>query len=159
MAQFYEALTPELRDFIEAQPVFFTATAPNSGRINVSPKGMDTFRILDDRTVAYLDLTGSGNETSAHMRENGRITVMFCSFGTTPMIVRLHGHGRVLPSNDSEWNELHVTFPPRENLDYRRPRRTRVLRANHAVSSDSLRSLAARRFIITTVSASLISGL
>src|SRR6266851_2131756 len=76
MAQFYEALTPELREFIEAQPVFFTATAPNSGRINVSPKGMDTFRILDDRTVAYLDLTGSGNETSAHLRENGRITAM-----------------------------------------------------------------------------------
>ncbi len=63
MAQFYEALTRELREFIEAQPVFFTATAPNSGRINVSPKGMDTFRILDDRTVAYLDLTGSGNES------------------------------------------------------------------------------------------------
>ena len=111
MAQFYEALTPELREFIEDQPVFFTATAPNSGRINVSPKGMDTFRILDDRTVAYLDLTGSGNETSAHLRENGRITVMFCSFGKTPMIVRLHGHGRVIRSNDAEWNELHGRFP------------------------------------------------
>jgi hypothetical protein len=111
MAQFYEALTRELREFIEAQPVFFTATAPNSGRINVSPKGMDTFRILDDRTVAYLDLTGSGNETSAHLRENGRITVMFCSFGKTPMIVRLHGHGRVIRSNDAEWNELHGRFP------------------------------------------------
>jgi hypothetical protein len=72
---------------------------------------MDTFRILDDRTVAYLDLTGSGNETSAHLRENGRITVMFCSFGKTPMIVRLHGHGRVIRSNDAEWNELHGRFP------------------------------------------------
>src|SRR5260370_11656134 len=111
MAQFYEALTPELRDFIEAQPVLFTATAPNSGRIKGAPKGMDTFRILDDRTGAYLDLTGSGNETSAHLRENGRITVMFCSFGKTPMIVRLHGHGRVIRSNDAEWNELHGRFP------------------------------------------------
>ena len=111
MAQFYEALTGELRDFIEAQPVFFTATAPNSGRINVSPKGMDTFRILDDRSVAYLDLTGSGNETSAHLRENGRITVMFCSFSRQPKILRLYGHGRVVLPSSQSWAELAPRFP------------------------------------------------
>jgi len=113
VAQFYDALNPELRQFIEAQPMFFTATAPGLGRINLSPKAMDTFRIFDDHTVAYLDLTGSGNETAAHLRENGRITVMFCSFGKTPMVVRLYGHGRTILKADPQWSELHQHFPAR----------------------------------------------
>lgn len=111
MSQFHDALTPEITEFISSQPLFFTATAPNDGRINLSPKGMDTFRILDDRTVAYLDITGSGNETATHLRQNGRITLMFCSFGPTARIVRIYGHGRVVRPCDLEWSELHRHFP------------------------------------------------
>jgi hypothetical protein len=80
MARFYPALEDRHRDFIAAQKLFFTATAPADGRINLSPKGMDSLRILDPRRVAYLDLTGSGNETAAHLRHDGRMTLMFCSF-------------------------------------------------------------------------------
>jgi hypothetical protein len=112
MAKFYERLNPELIEFIERQKVFFTATAPIAGRINLSPKGIDTFRCLDPQTVAYLDLTGSGNETSAHLQENGRITIMMCSFSEEPLIIRLYGHGKpVLPRND-EWETLLSLFTP-----------------------------------------------
>lgn len=92
----HESITERLREFIEAQHVFFVATAPLSGdgHVNVSPKGLDTLRVVDERTVAYLDLTGSGAETVAHLRENGRITLMFCAFEGPPNIVRLHGHAR-----------------------------------------------------------------
>ncbi len=76
MSKFYDVLTPEVAEFIKRQPVFFTATAPEQGRINLSPKGMDAFRVFDERTVAYIDITGSGNETATHLRQNGRITVM-----------------------------------------------------------------------------------
>ena len=76
--------------------IFFTATAPRVGRINLSPKGIDTFRYIDNTTVAYLDLTGSGNETAAHLHENGRITIMFCSFTKKPLILRLYGQGTVI---------------------------------------------------------------
>ncbi len=80
MSEFFERLTPELTKFICAQPVFFVATAAPGARINLSPKGMDTFRVLDEKRVAYLDLTGSGNETAAHLLHDGRITMMFSSF-------------------------------------------------------------------------------
>jgi len=82
MARVLDRISVELREFLEAQPVFFVATAPTSddGHINCSPKGLDTFRVLDEHTVAYLDLTGSGIETVAHVRENARITLMFCAF-------------------------------------------------------------------------------
>ena len=91
--------------------MFFTATAPADGRINLSPKGMDTFRCLDEgRRVAYLDLTGSGNETAAHLGENGRMTVMFCSFSEKPLILRLYGRGRVVRPRDEEWPGLHARF-------------------------------------------------
>lgn len=103
MAKFYSELTQQLQKFIAEQKMFFIATAPNRGRINLSPKGLDTFRILDDRTVGYLDLTGSGNETAAHIEENGRVTMMFCSFTQSPMILRLYGHGRVIRPRDSAW--------------------------------------------------------
>ena len=79
MAKFYDRLNDKLQAFITEQKIFFTATAPHSGRINLSPKGIDTFRCVDLTTVAYLDLTGSGNETAAHLYENGRMTIMFCS--------------------------------------------------------------------------------
>ncbi len=110
MAKFYDALNDSLRDFIGKQHIFFTGTAPNNGRINVSPKGMDSFRCLDDRTVAYLDLTGSGNETAAHVLENGRMTIMFCSFSETPQILRLYGHGRIVRHRGKEWETLHPLF-------------------------------------------------
>jgi hypothetical protein len=110
MAEFYQALNDELRAFITEQKVFFVATAPARGRINLSPKGLDTLHCLDDRTVAYLDLTGSGNETAAHLLEDGRMTMMFCSFSGSPLIVRLHGRGRVIHQRDEEWPALYALF-------------------------------------------------
>jgi hypothetical protein len=106
MARFYASLTPDLCDFIRRQHVFFTASAATDGRVNLSPKGMDTFRILAEDTVAYLDLTGSGNETAAHLLRDGRLTVMFCSFDEKPLILRLYGRGRVVRPRDAEWAEL-----------------------------------------------------
>jgi len=110
MAKMLEKLSPELRTFIESQHVFFPATAPPEGRINLSPKGMDTFRVLDDHTVAYLDLTGSGNETSAHLRLDDRMTIMFCSFTEKPLILRLYGKARVIEADSEEWNLLFPRF-------------------------------------------------
>jgi predicted pyridoxine 5'-phosphate oxidase superfamily flavin-nucleotide-binding protein len=108
VAKVYESIDERLRAFIEAQPVFFVATAPDSGgHVNVSPKGYrDTFAVLDERTVAYLDLYGSGAETIAHLRDNGRITIMFCSFGRQPKVLRLYGTGRVIRPDDAEWDGL-----------------------------------------------------
>ncbi|PZD74810.1 hypothetical protein C1752_00600 [Acaryochloris thomasi RCC1774] len=103
MAKFYSELTDQLIEFIGKQQIFFTASAPESGRANLSPKGMDTFRCLSSREVAYLDLTGSGNETSAHLQQNGRLTMMFCSFTGSPLILRLYGQGRVLHVGDLDW--------------------------------------------------------
>ena len=111
MAKFFSELDDTLRRFIAEQKIFFTATAPAEGRINLSPKGMDTFRCLDAKRVAYLDLTGSGNETAAHVRADGRLTVMFCSFTEKPLILRLYGRGRVVQPHDAEWPELHERFP------------------------------------------------
>ncbi|HEV8061757.1 MAG TPA: pyridoxamine 5'-phosphate oxidase family protein [Gemmataceae bacterium] len=111
MAKFYTELNETLREFIAAQHIYFNASAPNKGRINISPKGLDTFRILSDRCVAYLDLTGSECETAAHIAENGRLTLMFCSFDTQPLILRLYGRGRVVHMRDREWRELHAHFP------------------------------------------------
>ena len=96
MAKFYESIAPELQDFICQQHLFFTATAIATGRVNLSPKGIDTFRILDDRAGAYLDLTGSENETSAHLLIDPRMTIMVCGFEQKPWIVRLYGQGKVV---------------------------------------------------------------
>jgi len=111
MARFYPALEDRHRDFIAAQKLFFTATAPADGRINLSPKGMDSLRVLDPKRVAYLDLTGSGNETAAHLRHDGRMTVMFCSFHAEPLILRLYGRGHVVRRQDAAWAELRRHFP------------------------------------------------
>ncbi|MEB3359270.1 MAG: pyridoxamine 5'-phosphate oxidase family protein [Synechococcales bacterium] len=111
MAKFYTELSDELQQFIQEQHIFFTATAPTQGRVNLSPKGMDTFRCLDAQTVAYLDLTGSGNETAAHLHENGRMTIMFCSFSDRPLILRLYGQGCVLHQGDPDWESIHAHFP------------------------------------------------
>ena len=108
----HDAIGARLREFIERQHVFFVATAPldAEGHVNVSPKGLDTFRVVDERTVAYLDLTGSGSETVAHLRENGRITVMFCAFDGSPNIVRLHGRGRYVTDQDDEFGSWSSRF-------------------------------------------------
>lgn len=111
MAKFHDMLTPELQKFIQDQSMFFVATAPVEGRVNLSPKGLDTFRLLEDQTVAYLDLTGAGSETSAHIRENGRITVMFCSFGIKPQILRLYGRGETVNRQHKNWERLCNLFP------------------------------------------------
>src|SRR5262245_16518323 len=111
MAKFYTELNESLRQFIAAQKIYFNASAPNHGRINVSPKGLDTFRILSDTRVGYLDLTGSENEAAAHVAENGRLTLMFCSFEDKPLILRLYGRGRVVRPRDPEWQDLRPHFP------------------------------------------------
>lgn len=106
MGQLKPSIDDDVRTVIEAQPMFFVATAPPEGRINCSPKGMDTFRVLDANTVAYLDYTGSGNETAAHLLADGRVTVMFCRFDRTPDIIRLYGRGRVVAVDSDEWDDL-----------------------------------------------------
>jgi len=118
MAQVYPELDERLIAFITSQPMFFVATAPclrpdgSGGHVNVSPKGYrDTFAVLGRLSVAYLDLTGSGAETIAHLRQNGRITIMFCSFDRAPKILRLYGTGRVVGQADPDWAALAAHFP------------------------------------------------
>jgi hypothetical protein len=108
-----EEITPDLQEFLEAQPVFFVATAPlrEDGHVNLSPKGLDTFRVLGPHSVAYLDLTGSGAETIAHLRENGRITLMFCAFTGKPNIIRLYGHGTVIRADAPDAGPMLGRFP------------------------------------------------
>jgi len=107
-----EFITDEHREYIELQKLFFVCTAPfgSEGHINLSPKGFDCFRVLSPTRVGYLDIIGSGNETSAHLLENGRITFMFCSFDGPPKILRLYGKGYTVLPGDEEWNELSKEF-------------------------------------------------
>jgi Pyridoxamine 5'-phosphate oxidase len=112
MGKTYDEITPELSEWIAEQKLFFVATAPlsQSGLVNCSPKGMDTFRVLGPSQVAYLDFTGSGVETIAHLRENGRIVVMFCALAGPPKIVRLHGTGDVVTPEHPDWADLRSRF-------------------------------------------------
>ena len=110
MAKFLDKIDDKTRRFIAGQKMFFTASAPRDGRVNLSPKGIDTFRCLDDETVFYLDLTGSGNETAAHIAENGRLTIMFCSFAGKSVILRLYGNGEVIRPSSEKWSDLAVHF-------------------------------------------------
>ena len=114
MGKAYDALDERLIGFIQRQHVFFVATAPLAadGHVNLSPKGLDSFRVLGPRSVAWLDLTGSGAETVAHLRENGRIVVMFCAFDGPPNILRLHGVGEVILPGHAEFAALRALFPP-----------------------------------------------
>jgi hypothetical protein len=112
MGKFLDYIADHHRDFIEAQRMFFVSTAPVSadGHINLSPKGLDSFRVLSAHKVAYMDIVGSGNETSAHVLENGRITFMFCAFDGPPNILRLYGKGYAVLPGHKEWNELSTHF-------------------------------------------------
>lgn len=111
MGNVLESIDDELRDFIQAQQMFFVATAPNEGgNVNMSPKGLDSFAVLGPAEVAYLDLVGSGVETIAHVRENGRITFMFCAFSGKPNIVRLYGRAEVLLPGDEAFEGLRGRF-------------------------------------------------
>ena len=111
MAKLHEAIDGRLREFVLSQPMFFVATAATEGHVNVSPKGMrGTFAVLGEHEVAYLDYTGSGIETIAHLRDNGRITLMFCAFAGPPNIVRLHGRGEVIRPDDPRFADLYAVF-------------------------------------------------
>ena len=112
MASFFDALDEKLIAFIEAQPLFFVASAVAEGRVNLSPKGLDTFRVLGPNLVAYLDITGSGNETAAHAQAGGRVTMMFCSFSRNPLVLRLYGKTRVGPLGSELWREYSGRFEP-----------------------------------------------
>lgn len=118
MGKIFDTITPELKEWIGKQKVFFVATAPLAadGLINCSPKGLDSFRVLDDHTVAYQDLTGSGVETIAHIKENERIVIMFCAFEGPPNIVRIHGQGNVVEPDDEGFDEVSKLFPERNGV-------------------------------------------
>lgn len=118
MGKTFDCLDASVSTFIQAQRMFFVATAPlaESGKINLSPKGLDSFQILDPQTVAYADLAGSGIETVAHLKENGRIVIMFCAFESAPRIVRLHGRGEVIDRNHPDFFDMHAKFPPYTGL-------------------------------------------
>ncbi len=138
MAKVYEGIDAKLASFIHAQPLFFVGTAPLSGDglVNVSPKGIrGTFKVLDAHTFTYLDLTGSGVETVAHLRENGRICVMFCAFDGAPNIVRLHGTGRVVLHGDPGFEDALAVFG--EAGAARRPQGRAVVVVDVARVSDS----------------------
>lgn len=113
MGKVYEEINDDLVAFIGRQHLFFVGTAPDEteGHLNVSPKGLDSFRILGPKAVAYLDLTGSGIETVAHLRQNGRITLMFCALDGSPLVLRLYGRGRAVVRQDPEWADLIARFP------------------------------------------------
>ena len=115
MGKIFETITPQLQEWIENQKMFFVATAPlnTDGLVNCSPKGLDSFRILDGTTVAYQDLTGSGIETIAHLKENKRIVIMFCAFDGPPKIVRIHGTGEVIEPKHEDFSQLNKLFPER----------------------------------------------
>jgi len=111
MAQQYSTITEKLSAFIAEQKIFFIGTAAESGRVNISPKGMDSLRVVSENRVVWLNLTGSGNETSAHLQQVNRMTIMFCAYDGSPMILRLYGEAREIMSTDSEWKELYSLFP------------------------------------------------
>ncbi len=114
MAKTYPVLTAELKTWIAQQPVFFLASAPlqAEGHINLSPRGLDSLRITSDNELVILDLTGSGNETAAHLHENGRLTVMLCAFSGNPKILRLYGQGQVILPDGPNWHDYRKLFAP-----------------------------------------------
>ena len=112
MAKQSAELSERLIEFIAAQRIFFVATAAADGRVNLSPKGMDSLRVLGDKRVIWLNVTGSGNETAAHVAQNPRMTIMFCAFDGDPLILRIYGKARAVHHNDADWNDLFARFDP-----------------------------------------------
>jgi len=108
-----DRLDQGLREFIEEQKIFFVATAAPGARINLSPKGTDTLRVVDEQRILWLNLTGSGNETATHLRSDDRMTLMWCAFEASPRILRVYGHARALHPRDAEWDELAALLPTR----------------------------------------------
>lgn len=111
MSKLYKRITPKLQQFIEDQKIFFVATATADSRINLSPKGMDSLRVVNKNRVIWLNVTGSGNETAAHVQENPRMTLMFTAFEDNPMILRLYGEAKAIHTEDTEWQLLSPLFP------------------------------------------------
>jgi hypothetical protein len=112
MGKRYSEIPDKLKQFIEDQKVFFVGTATASGRVNISPKGMDSLRVLNASRVMWLNVTGSGNETSAHIQENPRMTIMFAALEGNPMILRIYGNAKVIHRNDPEWDNWVTLFMP-----------------------------------------------
>jgi hypothetical protein len=111
VADKYDSLTPELSDWIEQQPVFFVASAARDGRINLSPKGQDSLKVLGPNTLLWLNLTGSGNETAAHLRDTNRLTLMWCAFAGPPRILRVYGTADTIHPRDSDWQHCEQILP------------------------------------------------
>ncbi len=109
MGKQFQRIEQDHREFIQQQHIFFNASAASHGRVNLSPRDVAALRILDDRTVIYLDRTGSGNETAAHLLADGRLTLMFCAFDGRPLILRLYGRGRIVPRHSAEYGSLLAT--------------------------------------------------
>jgi hypothetical protein len=112
MGKQYTEISEQHTQFINAQKIYFVGTATADSRVNVSPKGMDSLQVLDSKHVAWLNVTGSGNETAAHVQQNPRMTIMFCAFEGAPLILRLYGTARVIHQDDAEWNMLYARFKP-----------------------------------------------
>lgn len=110
MAKQFDFISAELQEFIENQNIFFVGTASDDGRVNVSPKGMDSFRVIGKNTIVWLNLTGSGNETAAHLLKNNRMTIMFCAFEGKPMILRLYGQAKIYHKRDDTFHEFSKLF-------------------------------------------------
>lgn len=111
MGKKLDAITPELKEFIEAQKIYFIGTAAETGKVNISPKGSDSFRVLGKNKIVWLNLTGSGNETAAHLIQNSRMTIMFCSFDKKPLILRLYGQAKIYHKRDIRFDEYSSLFP------------------------------------------------
>ena len=111
MGKQLDSITPQLKTFIENQKIFFVGTAAEKGKVNVSPKGTDSLRVIDENKIVWLNLTGSGNETAAHLLLNNRMTIMFCAFEGKPMILRLYGKASIFHRRDSLFNEYEKLFP------------------------------------------------
>ncbi len=112
MAKQYDSLNQDLIEFIDHQKIYFVGTAADDGTINVSPKGWDTLKVMDPNRIVWLNITGSGNETAAHLLQNNRMTIMFCAFDGNPKILRLYGKARMIHPRDEQWDELTALFEP-----------------------------------------------
>ena len=111
MAKILDCITPKLQKFIEKQPIFFIGTAAETGNVSVSPKGMDSLRVVENNKVIWLNMTGSGNETAAHLLQNDRMTMMFCAFEGKPLILRLYGNAKIYHKRDPEFAQFTPLFP------------------------------------------------